>query len=297
MITAHSDNRAENIHPPQETSYDAISEDAYLSLFNRVFKDRYHLDALSWLKDGEVTALSNQIMHLNYERQDGPNINGERLLSHMRRVSLVSAELALALTRNVEAASLAALSGYLHDVGKLAVFGSSPYLMDETRKFTPEDRQIMAQHSSVGMSFLASTDSPKKEFLVAAYVAGAHHLYNPDQSSNEDNGSRVELMQKIIDLRVTTKPVLNMILASVMLADNLDATTGYREYVPEGDRLKIDPHDSSDRILSDLSAWLIRQFGMDVHEDRYLTIFKDIAEAVIRDPRSLTNNFYSSSLD
>jgi len=90
--------------------------------------------------------------------------------SHIRRMALYAAALAMALGWSPENVELLRLAASMHDIGKI---GIPDHILLKEGKFTPEEFDIMKQHTVMGAGILAGSDIPLIQ--MAGEVALCHH--------------------------------------------------------------------------------------------------------------------------
>lgn len=90
--------------------------------------------------------------------------------AHVKRVSLISQKLALALGLPYEEAEVIRYASPLHDVGKIAI---PDVILNKPGKLEGNDWEIMKTHAEIGAKILQKT--PQKIFQVAAEISLGHH--------------------------------------------------------------------------------------------------------------------------
>ena len=90
--------------------------------------------------------------------------------NHIKRVGLYSARLALAIGMDQTEADLIRLAAPMHDVGKI---GIPDRVLQKPGSLTPEEREIMQTHTTVGADMLAGSESPV--LRLACEIALCHH--------------------------------------------------------------------------------------------------------------------------
>ncbi len=90
--------------------------------------------------------------------------------NHIKRVGLYSARLAMAVGLDQEEVDLIRLAAPMHDVGKIGIPDS---VLRKPGPLTPEERQVMETHTTIGADMLAGSESPV--LRKAREIALSHH--------------------------------------------------------------------------------------------------------------------------
>ncbi|MBK6607199.1 MAG: response regulator [Leptospiraceae bacterium] len=157
------------------------------------------------LKTHELEKSQNAAIHMLAE---AGHYNDTDTGLHIWRMAAYSRAIASAADWPVERAEMLELVAPLHDTGKI---GTPDSVLKAPRKLTDEEWVIMKQHSEVGHSILAKSDTPL--FLMAAEIALYHHEkwdgsgYPHGLSGNEiPESARIVAISDVFDALTTKRP-------------------------------------------------------------------------------------------
>lgn len=119
------------------------------------------------LKNEDMVDVQRQLVFLLGEAVES---RSKETGAHVKRVSIISEALALALGLSADEAEVIRYASPLHDVGKIAI---PDHILHKPGKLEGDDWEIMKSHAEIGSNILSS--SPQQIFQVAAEISGGHH--------------------------------------------------------------------------------------------------------------------------
>jgi response regulator RpfG family c-di-GMP phosphodiesterase len=90
--------------------------------------------------------------------------------NHVKRVAEIGKIIGKAISLNENELAILELAAAFHDIGKVSV---PDKILNKPGKLTPEEYEILKQHSMIGSAILSKSDRPL--FKYGAIIAGQHH--------------------------------------------------------------------------------------------------------------------------
>ena len=145
----------------------AFSDRAAVAQMERMLQDlgrlyRERNDALEEVSRAHHEALFRLALAAEYRDDDTG--------AHIVRMGFLAERLALRVGQSAEDATMLRKAAPMHDVGKI---GIPDNVLKKPGSFTPEERQTMNQHATMGAKILGSSRIPL--FQLAAEAAQSHH--------------------------------------------------------------------------------------------------------------------------
>lgn len=119
------------------------------------------------LKNEDMIDVQRQLVFLLGEAVES---RSKETGAHVKRVSIISEALAVALNLSSEKSEVIRYASPLHDIGKIAI---PDQILNKPGKLEGEDWEIMKSHALIGENILSN--SPQLIFQVGAEIAGGHH--------------------------------------------------------------------------------------------------------------------------
>lgn len=130
--------------------------------------------------------------------------------NHILRMALYSKEVAKAYGLSDEFSNLLQNASPMHDVGKIGIRDS---ILLKPGKLTPEEFEIMKEHTTIGYNILTHSSSGSQLIKLAAEIALSHHEKwdgsgYPSQLSGENIpiSGRIVAVADVFDALTTTRP-------------------------------------------------------------------------------------------
>lgn len=130
--------------------------------------------------------------------------------NHILRMALYSKEVAKAYGLSDEFSNLLQNASPMHDVGKIGIRDS---ILLKPGKLTPEEFEIMKEHTTIGYNILNHSSSGSQLIKLAAEIALSHHEKwdgsgYPSQLSGENIpiSGRIVAVADVFDALTTTRP-------------------------------------------------------------------------------------------
>jgi putative nucleotidyltransferase with HDIG domain len=149
-------------------------------------------------------------------------------LGHSLRVGQLSMMIGREIDLNETVLARLEIGGYLHDIGKIGIRDA---VLLKPGRLTPEEREVIQEHPSIGMSILEAVDLPAE---VMQFVSGHHERLDGSGYPKGLSGREVSVVARI-----------------AAVADMYDAVTTERPY-----RGPMDPEEALALLRSEAGRLL-----------------------------------------